>query len=281
MLIDSGTEDVFTFQIPQSHEPIGVSLTIRDRHGAQSVATVTISVDNRAPDPDMNIEGRQNSSGGYVVGHPMLLIADATDVDPDGDPLTFTFSFEGPIGVPVSPEWTSIDATHHRFVPDVAGTWNLTLAVSDGVLTGADAPEITIPIRVDEDQPPCILGTTPAAIASARYILEHDGPPRLFRVDTVSDELDPYPIPDGDPALEATRFAWWITPPGGSLTPVPGLALGEIWIDPASYDPGSIVALRVEAHDRVERALPCDATAPVCPPEGACVQRVSWEVEIR
>jgi hypothetical protein len=135
------------------------------------------------------------------------------------------------------------------------------------------------------DTPPCIASTTPDALegTGARYILRRADPPRRFAVLAVSDDLDPYPLPQGstDPLLAQARFRWSVTAPDGPLAQLPGYDLADYWFDPAAYAPGAIATVRVDVSDRVVRPAECTDDAPFCPTTGACRQRLSWEVEIR
>ena len=54
-------------------------------------------------------------------------------------------------------------------------------------------------------------------------------------------------------------------------------------LDPASYQPGDIVELRVEIKDRKNTAITCADANPTCSTisDNACIQRQTWRVEVR
>jgi hypothetical protein len=86
------------------------------------------------------------------------------------------------------------------------------------------------------------------------------------------------------PHLGDASFRWFLAGPhtGGELVPVAGTAGAELSIDPVHYAPGDLVELRVEAADRVARELPCSPVQQTCSIGGnGCLQRITWEVEIR
>jgi hypothetical protein len=113
-------------------------------------------------------------------------------------------------------------------------------------------------------------------------ILDQAAGPRALAVLTVADDLDPYPAPAGagDPLLGEARFRWQLGP-AGALADVEGHDLAELVVDPAASWPGDVLEARVEIADRVPRAL-CADDEPSCSLEGnACLQRVTWTLEVR
>jgi hypothetical protein len=127
-------------------------------------------------------------------------------------------------------------------------------------------------LEIASDQPPCIAATTPAALPSARYLLDTRDGARRFAVDSVVDDLDAWPA-----AGSMLAFRWFVDD-----VEVEGHDLPDLTLDPAAYLPGDTVALRVEIADRVARSLPCAPDQPECSIGGdACLQRVTWTVEVR
>jgi hypothetical protein len=73
-------------------------------------------------------------------------------------------------------------------------------------------------------------------------------------------------------------------PPGGTTHQLlNGVTGSGFAIDPASYQPGDIVELRVEIADRNNTPITCadgNATCSVVS-DNACIQRQTWRVEVR
>jgi len=272
-----------------SHDPVVVQLQVRDRSGAVSRDTMRIEVGNRPPGLQLQVNQGAQAPGtteSYVVTVPIeISLRDL--VDPDGDEVSVTWQLaDRPAGSdPNQVEWGPVgtDSDTYRLVPDAPGVWRIEVTASDGFEQGTTT--VTEQIPVDEDQAPCIALTAPAAPAPGRHVLSREDGPRRFAVLAVTDDLDPYPRPPRDsPYLGAAELSWSLAGPqtGGALVPLAGAGGGDVVIDPAAHAPGDRIELRVEARDRVDRALPCDPSAPTCSIGGdGCLQRVSWEVEIR
>ncbi|HTM21383.1 MAG TPA: hypothetical protein VL172_12770 [Kofleriaceae bacterium] len=212
-----------------------------------------------------------------MVGTPIDVLANASD--PDGDELTINWELFAPDGS--TPSWSpSADiADAYRLVPDVAGVYEVRITADDGT----DLVDETLPIEVDADVPPCLdtLDPAPAGI----YQVDRDGGIWDAKVGSVIDDLDPWTqTSDEWDFLGETAFAWKVASPdtGGELVPVAGLDGPLYQLDPSIYAPGDSVQIQVEIADRVDRTLPCAADAATCSIAGdSCLQRVTWEVEIR
>lgn len=265
-----------TFQIP-TKELVYVGLTATDPGGAQGTDLLAITPVNRAPSVDVQLQAWlvQNPTGGYTLGRALAFVAEPDD-DDDTPPTPAWELFPPPSSIPANREWSVVaDGRSASLRPDVAGSWTVKVTVTDP--EGASASDQVL-FTVDPDQPPCIAATSPPA-ADARYILERTAPPRRFAVETVIDDLDPYPLPaTQDPELGGARFRWWLGAP--ALAEVPGHDLPDLVVDPAAYAPGDVLTLRVEVADRVPREL-CPAAQPTCALAAGCWQRLSWTVEIR
>ena len=120
------------------------------------------------------------------------------------------------------------------------------------------------------------------ALLESYFGLPPDGNPEPVRILVVTDDLDPYPPMPSDPVLGETTFAWSLLPPGAT-TREPLSATGAgVALDPASYQLGDIVELRVEIYDRNHTAIPCDDSDPTCSiGANACTQRLTWRVEMQ
>lgn len=106
--------------------------------------------------------------------------------------------------------------------------------------------------------------------------------PTLFQVTVVKDDLDPYPGFPDDTVLGSPKFTWSLLPPGGS-TRLPFGTTNHASLDPSNYAPGDILELRVEIADRKALPITCDQASPTCSviSDNACLQRLTWRVEVR
>jgi hypothetical protein len=267
-----------------SHDLIQVQLRVRDRQGAESRDVETIEVGNRPPVIELQVtQGGQapGLSQSYVVTVPLEVAVAVSD--PDGDPATLEWQLVRPReSDPNDVEWGPVGDGVYELVPDVSGIWRVDVTASDGLPEGSTTRMEQI--LVAEDQPPCIGITSPTAAGEGRHVLRREDGTRRFAVLHVSDDLDPHPRPAIDsPYLGSTTFAWWLGGPqtGGDLVLLTGATGADYLLDPAAYAPGDLVELRVEASDRVERDPTCPPDEPSCGISDSCLQRVTWEVEIR
>jgi hypothetical protein len=166
-------------------------------------------------------------------------------------------------------------------VPDVPGLWEVEVEAEDPD-GGVDTASRTF--QVSADSPPCIAATEPPAPGGGLYVLGADEAPRRFSVLAVDDELDAHPARAGDPDAGEASFAWWISSSatGGAFEAASGRDAPDFVIDPSEHAPGDLLALRVEVSDRVERDIACGDDRLTCSiGDNDCVQRTTWEVEIR
>lgn len=268
---------------------VRVVLVVTDPHGASSDAELFLPVQNRAPELTFRRQGLGNASS-FPVHVPVDIYVMAFDDDPaDADSLTVEFS-----AAPIPPKRSGSSGglleldpqndRHARLYADVPGAWTVTAEVIDQ-LGARTAGEVVVVI--DPDQPPCIDGTSPVAVPDATYIVDALEGARYFAVSSVDDDLDAHPPATDDVYdewLGQASFRWSIASPGtgGGFVPLAGHDLPDYLLDPAAYDPGDQISLRVEVDDRVGRTLPCGPDEPTCAiGGGACLQRLTWEVQIR
>jgi len=257
-------------------------VTVADDHGAISVAEASWPVNNAPPVVQLQAQSEfQRDDNQFPVSLPIRIVARVEDADDDpadtvlewrlsNRPLasqTGVYSFEelqGP-GV-LDPAW--------ELIPDVPGAWEVTVAATDAAGTTV---EKSITLTVAGDAAPCIASTNRAFTFT--HLLDADGAPVSFVVLEVIDEFDPFPASTGGVA----EFRWSMDGPVGSGFAAVGGDSPSFTIDPTQYDPGDVIALRIEALDRVpEHAPACDASEATCSVDGnQCLQRVTWSIEIR
>ena len=136
-------------------------------------------------------------------------------------------------------------------------------------------------VTVNPDSPPCLRTLSPVVAQSPAALPMSE--PTLFQVHIVADDLDPYPSVN-DPELGPTRFTWsLLAPPSGSRQVLTAVTGNRLALDPASYQPGDIVEVRVEIADRNLTPITCadgNATCSVIS-DNNCLQRQTWRVEVR
>jgi hypothetical protein len=182
----------------------------------------------------------------------------------------------GPLDDPSDPDHIT---AHYRFVAHGSGDWDVQVVARDP--RGATL-ERHFTFSVVPDRPPCLAQWQPIAAPDGAALPVAD--PTVFQVPLVDDDLDGYPALLGDPIFGTTTFAWSILAPGASTRqPLVGATGNTIDFDPAAFTPGDLVELRVEISDRNRTAIPCVDSAPTCSviSQPACIQRLTWRVEVR
>lgn len=286
-----GNEKLFSFDVPGYRQdgttPVGamfVTLDAVDSEGATAKPGQELIIPVGDAPPTVTLAAEQR--GDNVVGIPVSIFGKIGDPDDGPSVLAVTWTAFSPSGsetlatdgsTPVDGNQLQVSTT---LVPDVVGQWTVQLAATDP----SDATTMqTLSITIGDDQPPC-LGTWTPAVPPPTDTLPISAA-TLFQVLVVDDDLDPYPAMPGDPMLGTTTFAWSLLPPGGSTRESIGSAsTASVALDPASYQPGDVVELRVEIFDRdpMHAPLPCADTDPTCSiGANACNQRLTWRVEIQ
>lgn len=290
--LEGQLDTVFSVTL-ESHETVEVQLRVRDSLGAERIQpdVYTIEVSNRDPFADMQASGFKEEDGAFVPYRPINLVAIAGDealdeFDQDGDEVDFEWQLFPATGSDAGARrFESVGETGHRLVPDVSGAWGVEVTLDDGH-GGVDKVRKDFSVAVD--RPPCLQIMDPTTVEDAHYLVESVDGPRRFSVLSVRDALDPFPaLTENDPALGEAQFLWYLQAPGSAtFEPLTGYSASSYLVDPAAYNPGDRLALRVEALDRVtgpERDLPCadDDWACALDSTSQCFQRLTWGVEIR
>lgn len=263
-------------------ESLRVVLEGEDDHGAAArpAQQLVVPVTNAPP----SLELRRQAAYGAVIGTPIDVYAQYGDLDDVPERVRLAWTAFSPAQVaftltelpaPVDPD-PGLRQAGRRLLPTSLGEWHVRVIATDA--NGATTEEL-ITVTVGEDQPPCLGALDPTVLDGAIPLTA----PRLFEVTRVIDDLDVYPEPaSDDPYLGAAELAWSIKRPGASARQALGGG-GAIALDPAAFDPG-VLELRVEAFDRNRNPVNCPDAAPTCaivPNLPGCLQRQTWQLEIR
>jgi hypothetical protein len=284
---ETGFDTTFLVSIPPMVEGlpttrIVVTLNVQDVYGAEArpVQRVELDVVNNAPTIIVQRRGRE-LDGAFPPDVPIIVSARGSDADGDDVSLTWEL-FPARDSVPADRRFDVLPdpptgGEERSLLPDVDGEWVVRVSASDEI----DTTVVDLPILVVPDQPPC-LGALDPAPAPTGSVLVLDAPRRIG-VSVVEDDLDLFPAPPpGDPYLGAAEFRWYLRAPGATTYALVDTDVSAVELDPAHYDPGDRLDLRVEIDDRVGRSIPCAENMPTCSiGQDACLQRQTWSVEVR
>ncbi|MEJ7599208.1 MAG: hypothetical protein WKG01_14975 [Kofleriaceae bacterium] len=222
----------------------------------------------------------------FVVNTPLDLYAAYADVDDDVEEVALAWQVLPPavtdfelidLGADVvDPDRPTYRLDSRSLVPAVAGQWVVRVTATD---PGGKSNTEDLEISVVPDHVPCLDQWAP--IAPVTEVLPVSAP-TLFHVPLVSDDLDRYPTIPNDPIYRATTFSWSLKVGSGPRQNL-GVTANSVPFDPAGYDPGTIVELRVEIADRNAVPIACSDADRTCSviAEPACIQRQTWHVEVR
>ncbi|MEZ4368406.1 MAG: hypothetical protein R2939_19320 [Kofleriaceae bacterium] len=289
-----GTQQTFSLAIPGARAggaplaAVRASLEVVDRFGAAASPTQVLVVDigNRAPTIALQVAGLDGDA--YPAGLPVWFTAITSDGDDGPDAVTLAWELDIP-REPPTPSWTfepsatppSTDPAarqeRRRLLATTPGTWTVRVTATDPLGAAATA---SLGITIDPDRPPCLTAASPWPEPGAVLLLEQ---PRRLEVVSVDDDLAPYPPPTDGYRTSAT-FQWSLasTQTGGALVTLPDATASALELDPQSLAPGEIVAVRVEIDDGVGRPSPCGPDLDTCSlTADACVQRLTWHLEVR
>jgi hypothetical protein len=261
---------------------IFIKLEGQDAFGAVARPIQELWLDVGNAPPDIVTLGAY-SDYGNVVGLPMNVFAEV--LDPDDPNRTPDVTWTVYPNMPMNYQLVDTSATPAQggkafgqtFTPKVTGKFMISFTASDGIVETPS--EKSIEINVGDDKPPCLRTLSPlVAVAPAALPITD---PTLFQVHVVADDLDPYPAPN-DALRGVTKFTWSLLAPGSTRQAL-GVTGNSVAIDPASYQPGDILELRVEIDDRKGRILTCADTSATCSvlSDNTCLQRQTWRVEVR
>jgi hypothetical protein len=288
--IASGTSSLFSFMTPNNRHdgttPVAAmyvtldavdSLGATARPGQELIITVA--------DAPPTIAVALQSRNGYVVNIPLPIFARVGDPDDGAAAVTVEWTASSPTGSETltteSSQPLGSDSTQLQLgttlVPNVVGTWNVQATATDP--TGA-ATTMGSDFVITPDEPPCLETWTPQAPPTGDALPIDT--PTLFQVLVVDDDLDPYPPVPSDPILGTTTFAWSLLPPGATTRVALSATGAGVALDPASYQPGDVVELRVQIYDRTNTPVTCDDDDPTCSiGANQCMQRLTWQVEMQ
>lgn len=266
---------------------VQIYLQGQDDYGATSKPTQELLLNISNDDPLVVM--RKDSRYGYVVDTDINIYAAVSDAD-DGavvQQLTWTVFSPEPqamheledIAVDQDPDHPEQHQIGKRFKPNDVGDWEIQLEAKDPL--GATFTD-SVMITVVPDSPPCIAQVAPIAAPAGTALPLTE--PKLFQVNIVTDDLDPFPTTT-DPVLDTTAFRWSILPPGASAWQSLAATGNAVPLDPTNYAPGDIVDLRVEIADRKmilnNTPISCADSAPTCSViSTSCIQRLTWRVEV-
>jgi hypothetical protein len=249
---------------------------------------LVIPIGDRPPDVTMRKVPRE----GYVIGTDIEVSAKYTDLDDivDGAPAvtiawdvltpavgaTFTLVDDAPdLSDPLHPVVSKILTP--GAAPDDVGEWTVQVTATDPENVKTIA---MLTIDVVADHPPCIAELQPVVPPAGVNLPISEA--TAFSVPLVIDDLDVYPPNPQDPVQGVTSFAWSIKLPGQTTRQPYGTG-ASVELDPSSFHAGDVIELRVEIDDRQDRGVSCADTDPTCSviSDPTCLQRQTWEVEIR
>jgi hypothetical protein len=128
-----------------------ISVTATDEHGNEDTRSDFVNVTNRAP-TFLSLPPVQTAVGGIAASEgDMSTTFQVSTVanDPDGLPLTYTWSVEGPSGVDGDPNLTPTGIDNGvEFIAPNAGEYTVSVVVSDGFDSISDSSSITVNNRI-------------------------------------------------------------------------------------------------------------------------------------
>ncbi len=283
----SASTSTFSPTFPMSGDYC-VWVTVTDASGAFTTATNGVHVEDRAPQATI----KEVLPGVGVPQEPRMTVPLYSDlhftsssIDPDqGDDIAtanwssmLDCASQMPGACPGKPADLCFSA-------DQPGECTLVLTVTDQDPEHlSDIARLTF--RVSSDRPPCIMDTEPPNDAQLAWNPDDALPVKVTRLD---DDGDPLPPPAARPSLASFVWSWRVGTTGG-FTRLVDVKQQAYTFPSGSFRVGDIVQIRVEAHDRLDRAGELDACTgakpeppPICDPvpSMSCKRWVTWTVEM-
>ncbi len=206
-----------------------VTLTVSDGRGGTASATMDAVIAAAPPANHPPTASATMPSTG-LVGLPLTFTG--SGLDPDGDPLTFSWNFgDGSAAVPTA-------AATHTYA--VAGTFTAVLTVDDGHGHSATASGNisisvpTLPTAVSQQYTIIPRDAGGTALYRSQYAITLNGTgiqPLTFRIVTFPTNLDPFASMD---MLAGNAYQWW-NPATSSWRPECLLADPSCWATASSH----------------------------------------------
>ena len=233
----------------------------------------------------------------------------------DGDQFNWSIQYTGSDPSAKQPQLAPCDgivakkADQHRcFYAGSPGDYKVTLTITDtytvnGSPTTLSSAATVFDIRVDEDRPPCLQRTDPDVHAQ-RILLSRSTDlggtyqSRTFKVLSVKDDCEPYPLPSGS-MNEPTQFVWSVldsTKASATWTYQTNTS-DAFTISQAQFPnarPGDTIRVRVEVRDTAVQkiyqtggSVCAQDTVDICCGSAACgtandcVRWTSWTVQFQ
>jgi hypothetical protein len=258
----------------------------KDELGATARPAQELVLDVANALPDVRFLDDVRPYGG-LVATPIDILVEYRDADDSPERVTLTWKAFSPSLTEINlteltgieqPSDTKVKLAGQRLVPTLPGTWEIRVTARDSI---GEEKTVLHETMVVDDSPPCIEQHVPLAPPAGNVLPLTE--PTLFQVPLVSDQLDRYPGAGGsDPLLGETRFAWSIKRANGPRESLAGTTANSLAVDPATYELGEQIEVRVEVFDRNDNAIICADDAATCSNVGTdCIQRLTWRVEAR
>jgi hypothetical protein len=271
----------YTF-MPGAPATVCVWVLATDVHGATAFDAFPIASQNRQPVARIQLlEPTTRTSGGLFELYSTFHVSAAMSSDPDGDPLQdpqFVLGDDFPPAAMPTPKLVDCPGvTPNPFVrclyAGFAGSYSISLTVSDGLATSAPA---TMILPVDQDHPPCVSETNPSVAASPLVLAPSEA--KTFTIVEILDDGAPLPTP-ADGAHASPTFTWQVRRNAGAWQSIVGYAeQASLTLPAGTYVTGDVIDVNVTISDGVAMHLQpaCD---PGCPT--GCPQSAEWTVAYR
>jgi hypothetical protein len=277
-----------------------------DHNGAQGIGCISKAI---SPAPLAKIVDVSGDPSGKKrpLCSPMHLVAEGP-IFLEGDHFDWSIKHTGgdvsakqPQLAPCTGIEANKDAQHRCFYAGSQGTYTVTLTITDA--SSVKSVPATFEIPVDMDKPPCLQRTDPDV--HAQRILLSRGTDlggtyesRTFKVLSVADDCEPYPLPAGS-TNEPTQFVWSVLDSTqASATWVYQTNTSDSFtISQAQFPnarPGDTIRVRVEVRDTAVQkiyqsggSVCAQDTVDICCGSAACgtpndcVRWTSWTVQFQ